>query len=183
MKAVFAVDAMGGYAYKDGMPWAFGTYADDSNFYLNMTRGKNLLMGRNTWHAFENEQKGRLLKRSIVVTSIPEKATPFIRNVYEGNSFKIRKLITENPKTIDIDSVPRYATDDTVVIGGPSLIDHLMSEKLITELYVTRIPHIHRSDKFWEPTYDLFHYSSENFTETRSGIKIQKIRKIIRTGL
>lgn len=162
MKAVFAVDAMGGYAYKGDLPWKFGDYPDDKNWYLNQIHGKKQIMGRKTYEAAARSGV-RVPKDSVVISSRSV-------SIRMGHSVDVIKYDTF------LKLSDQY--EDHVVIGGWHLISSLMHQGTLSKICITKIPHIHRATQFIPtgPVIPLT-YVADDTIETQSGLTFRTFIK------
>ena len=162
MDAIFATDAIGGYAYKGSLPWNFGKYPDDKNWYTNKIRDKKLVMGRLTWESMSNSWRELNHNRCTIVAS-PKSKVSFEKFVLEGdpNSFKGKHVIEYiNPTSYD-DLLIREVgcgLKDHIVIGGCKLISSLIRDRAITVFNFTQINEVFLSDQRIDPDHESSTY-------------------------
>lgn len=150
MKAILAVDEMGGLAYKGSLPWRFGHYENDAIWFKNHTRHKTVIMGRKTFQSFtgrrSTQQEFDLTvplrdRTNIVVTSDAD--IPHQEPMLQIRTFN---SIVDDIRRTDVN------TRDYWVIGGKQLISSFFDVKVINEFYLSVLPGFHLADIFWMPS-------------------------------
>ena len=150
MKAIFAVDSMGGIGYKNHLPWAFGQYKNDAIWFKNHTRGQTVVMGRKTMESLQPAPYKRLIvpplkgRENIVITS-----KDFSSNVQQ---WAADTSMTCLPMA---EFVKDRGHGKYWVIGGKTLIQSCLARGMIDQLYLTIIPNFHPADLMW-PLEQLF---------------------------
>jgi len=122
MKAIFAVDALGGFGADGDMPWP--RCQEDLQRFKQLTTGATVVMGRGTWTS--NMPKPLPNRRNIVLSSTltPDSRCEIFHNIIE---------LTMNLK----------ADEDVFVIGGVETLWKLRS--LVDTVYLTRFDLITKS--------------------------------------
>lgn len=139
MKAILAVDQMGGMGYGSDLPWKFGQHKNDAVWFQNHTRGKTVVMGSGTYTSLVNSENWPLKgRRNVVISS------------------KVRN-VDDLPQT---DQLAFYQlerehnvghADDWWLIGGKKLIQSAIKAKMISALYLSILPNFHTADLLWDP--------------------------------
>lgn len=121
MKAIFAVDAIGGFGTDRGLPWP--RCAEDMRRFRTLTTGGTVVMGSGTWRS--NMPKPLPNRRNIVLSrTIQDPRCEIFRNIIELNM-----NITQD--------------EDVWVIGGAETLWKL--RPYITKIYLTRFKLITKS--------------------------------------
>lgn len=129
MKAIVAVDLNWGIGYKGSL---LVKIPEDMRFFKEMTLGKAVIMGRETYESLPGREP--LWGRKNIVLSRKE-------------GFKdCRITICRSIEDIH-DITKEYKSDDVFVIGGESVYKQLLP--FCTEAYITKIEHVYDADKFF----------------------------------
>jgi dihydrofolate reductase len=121
MKAIFAVDAIGGFGNGNSLPWPHSSV--DLQRFKALTSGATVIMGSGTW-------------RSSMPTPLPNRRNIVLSRTLEDQRCEIYRGITELTMNI--------AQDEPVwVIGGAETLWKLRT--FIKEVYLTRFKIITRS--------------------------------------
>ena len=126
MKAIVAVDKNWGIGYKGNLLFRI---KEDMKFFKEMTTGKVVIMGKNTFESLPNPLKDRL---NLVI--IPDD--------YEKND----NLIFGSMEEI-MEEAKKHDTNDVFVIGGGSIYEQLIP--YCDTIYVTRIDASKEADTFF----------------------------------
>lgn len=154
MKAIVAVDLNWGIGYKGSLLLRI---PDDMKFFKEMTLGKVVIMGRETFESLPGKKP--LKDRINIVLSRKE--------CYGDDNLTMCHSIDEVFREIK-----KYKTEDIFVIGGESVYIQLLP--FCTEAYTTKIENKYKADKFftdldkedsWErvPTSDLHVYKDIDY--------------------
>lgn len=145
MKAILAVDEMGGLGYNGKMPWKFGKYKQDAIWFKNHTRNKTVVMGKGTYHSLLNHGPGE-------VDDFPLKGRHNV--VVSSNQYLFKRFYT-NAELMTFDKLKEKTdTSEWVVIGGKQLIMSCLESYLIDTFYLSVLPGFHEADIFW-PTGEI----------------------------
>jgi dihydrofolate reductase len=117
MKLIVACDPKGGIGYNNKLPWS--KIEGDLPRFKELTQGKNIVMGRNTWE------------------SLPKKPLPNRTNYVLSS-----KMIDHAVTVFDIESIP----NDSWIIGGAKVIETCWH--LIGEIHLTRTVSKYTCDTF-----------------------------------
>jgi len=158
MKAIVAVDSNWGIGYKGNLLLRI---PEDMKFFKNMTLGKVVIMGRETFESLPGKEP--LKDRVNVVLSRKE-------------CFKGSKIILCHSLNEIFKEIKKYKTEDVFVIGGESVYTQLLP--FCTEAYITKIENKYTADKFfidldkddaWESvsTSDLHFYKDINYRHVK----------------
>jgi len=129
MKAIVAVDLKWGIGYKGSL---LQRIPEDMKFFKEMTFGKVVVMGRETFESFPGKEP--LKDRINIVLS-------------RSKDFNNEKVII--CRSIDelFHELKKYSTDDIFVIGGESVYKQLLP--YCSEAYVTKIENTYTADRFF----------------------------------
>ncbi len=129
MKAIVAVDLNWGIGFKGNL---LQRIPEDMKFFKQMTLGKVVVMGRETFESLPGKEPLRDRRNIVLSRSIDfinEKVT-ICRSIDE--------LFIE---------LKKYNQDDVFVIGGESIYTQLL--QYCTESYVTKIENTYIADKYF----------------------------------
>lgn len=121
MKAIFAVDAIGGFGSGKDLPWPHNSV--DMRRFKALTSGATVVMGSGTWH-------------SNMPTPLPNRRNIVLSRTLEDPSCEVYRNITELTMNLGVD-------EPVWVIGGAETLWKL--KPLIKEVYLTRFRIITRS--------------------------------------
>ena len=129
MKAIVAVDMNWGIGYKGNLLLRI---PEDMQFFKQMTLGKVVIMGRETFESLPG--KTPLKDRINIILS---------KNMDSENvNIIVRRSLNEI-----FHELKRYNSDDVFVIGGESVYTQLLP--YCTEAYITKIKNVYSADKFF----------------------------------
>lgn len=130
MKAIVAVD----------LNWGIGcggrllqSIPEDMKFFKQMTLGKVVVMGRETFESFPG--KNPLKDRVNIVLS-------------KSESFNDDRVIICRSVDEVFEKIKNYPTDHIFIIGGESIYSQFLT--YCTEAYVTKIQNIYTADKYFD---------------------------------
>lgn len=129
MKAIVAVDLNWGIGYKGNL---LQRIPEDMKFFQQMTLGKVLIMGRETFESLPGKEP--LKDRINIVLS-------------KNEEFNNEKVIICRTLTELFMELKKYDLDNVFVIGGESIYTQLLP--YCTEAYVTRIENTYEADKYF----------------------------------
>lgn len=129
MKAIVAVDLNWGIGYKGNL---LVKIPGDMKFFKEMTLGKVVIMGRETFESLPGKEP--LKDRKNIILS---------RKEGYGD---VRITICHSVDDI-FNKLKEYQTEDVFVIGGESVYKQLLP--FCTEAYITKIEHKYTADKFF----------------------------------
>lgn len=141
MKLILACDPNGGIGYENKLPWT--KIQGDLPRFKELTSGKIVVMGRNTWDSLPKKPLPNRL--NVVVTSTPNKV--------EGKNI----VVTSNTDSF---------TDFHWLIGGAQLINSCWEQ--IDEIHLSRVHTHYTCDTFIDLVYLETNYSrtySEVFSD------------------
>ena len=141
MKLILACDPNGGIGYQNKLPWT--KIQGDLPRFKELTSGKIVVMGRNTWDSLPKKPLPNRL--NVVVTSTPSKV--------EGKNI----VVTSNTDSF---------TDFHWLIGGAQLINSCWEQ--IDEIHLSRVHAHYTCDTFIDLVYLETNYSrtySEVFSD------------------
>ena len=158
MKAIVAVDMNWGIGYKGSL---LVRIPEDMRFFKEMTLGKAVIMGRETFESLPGKEP--LKDRKNIILS---------RKEGYGDG---RITICHSAEDI-FDMLKGYKSEDVFVIGGESVYKQFLP--YCTEAYVTKIEHKYEADKYfpnldseeeWElvSVSDLHTYKDINYRFTK----------------
>jgi dihydrofolate reductase len=111
MQLIVAADPTGGIGYKNKLPWT--NIQGDLPRFKNLTTGKTIVMGRNTWESLPKKPLPNRLNLVVTKSNLDS----------FDNTIQIR----------DIEELNKY--DDLYLIGGASLIQSLFDR--VNKVYLT----------------------------------------------
>jgi thymidylate synthase len=160
---IVACDSRGGIAKNNKIPWKNEI---DKNFFRSFVRGKNVVMGRKTY-----EDAGRMpgccnfvVSRNAVSAEQPDQFA--IGQEYWFDSLdKVVEVISEIKEK-----------RETVVVGGESVYDWFLDQKLITNEIITFIPGDYGCDRFYSRVADGTVPSAEFLEESENTEQTMQIR-------
>ncbi|MDD2509571.1 MAG: dihydrofolate reductase [Syntrophomonas sp.] len=129
MKAIVAVDLNWGIGYRGNL---LQRIPEDMKFFQQMTLGKILIMGRETFESLPGKEP--LKDRINIVLS-------------KNEEFNNEKVIICRTLTELFMELKKYDLDNVFVIGGESIYTQLLP--YCTETYVTRIENTYEADKYF----------------------------------
>ncbi|MDF2522541.1 MAG: dihydrofolate reductase region [Clostridiales bacterium] len=140
MKAIVAVDLNWGIGCRGNL---LQRIPDDMKFFKQMTLGKVVVMGRETFESFPGKEP--LKDRINIVLS-------------KNKSFENEKVIICRELDELFHELKKYNQEDVFVIGGESIYTQLLP--FCTEAYVTKIENTYEADKYFtnldeEETWEL----------------------------
>jgi dihydrofolate reductase len=158
VKAIVAVDMNWGIGYKGSL---LVRIPEDMKFFKEMTLGKVVIMGRETFESLPGREP--LKDRKNIILS---------RKEGYGDG---RTTICHSVEEI-FDKLKEYRSEDIFVIGGESVYKQLLP--FCSEAYITKIEHKYIADKFftdldndeaWElvSTSDLHTHKGINYRFTK----------------
>ena len=127
MKAIVAVDLNWGIGHEGNL---LETIPEDMRFFKQMTLGKVVVMGRETFESLP--RKKPLSDRINIVLS-------------KNKNFTNEKIIICSSLDELLNELKKYNQDDVFVIGGESVYAQLL--QYCTESYVTKIKNVYIADK------------------------------------
>ena len=142
MKAIVAVDKNWGIGYKGNLLFRI---KEDMKFFKEITTGKVVVMGKNTFNSLPNVLPNRV---NLVIT-------PDGYENYDNLIFGSMEEIMEEAKQHD--------TNDVFVIGGGSIYEQLLP--YCDTIYVTRIDASKEADTFF-PDLTLEGFMFEEVLDT-----------------
>lgn len=142
MKAILACDEAGGIGKNGSLPWP--KHTDDLRWFKNMTTGKTVVMGHNTWHS-DGMPRPLPNRKNIVISNVPI------------SGFSNVKTYTKNKFTRAV--LPYMDSEDVWLIGGAKLFRELTP--YITELHLSCIPGTYNCDTFIPDLYENFFLQEE----------------------
>lgn len=135
MKMIVAVDEENGIAKDGKIPWSC---KEDLNFFRFLTFGQTVIMGHNTFRSLGCKPLPK--RKNIVISSNPT-------NPYVGpNSIPFYEWAGI--------SCLYYQPPTSFVIGGSQIYKYALDNKLIDELYITRIRGKYDCDQFFDFNFD-----------------------------
>lgn len=129
MKAIAAVDLNWGIGYRGNL---LKRIPDDMKFFKQMTLGKVVIMGRETFESLPGQEP--LKDRVNIVLS-------------KSEHFNNEKVILCRSLDELYSELEKYDTDDVFVVGGESVYSQLLAS--CTEAYVTKIEEKYVADKYF----------------------------------
>lgn len=129
MKAIVAVDLNWGIGYRGNL---LQHIPEDMKFFKNMTIGKIVVMGRETFESLPG--KNPLKDRVNIVLSRSQ--------TFNSDGITVCSSLEELFAVLR-----KYNTDDVFIIGGQSIYRQLLP--YCTEVYVTKILKIYKADKYF----------------------------------
>ncbi|MDA8220731.1 dihydrofolate reductase [Desulfosporosinus sp.] len=129
MKAIAAVDLNWGIGYRGNL---LKRIPDDMKFFKQMTLGKVVIMGRETFESLPGQEP--LKDRVNIVLS-------------KNEHFKNEKVTLCRSLDELYSELEKYDTDDVFVVGGESVYSQLLAS--CTEAYVTKIEEKYVADKYF----------------------------------
>ncbi len=129
MKAIAAVDLNWGIGYRGNL---LKRIPDDMKFFKQMTLGKVVIMGRETFESLPGQEP--LKDRVNIVLS-------------KNGHFKNEKVTLCRSLDELYSELEKYDTDDVFVVGGESVYSQLLAS--CTEAYVTKIEEKYVADKYF----------------------------------
>lgn len=129
MKAIAAVDLNWGIGYKGNL---LKRIPDDMKFFKQMTLGKVVVMGRETFESLPGQEP--LKDRVNIVLSKNEH--------FNNEKVTLCRSLDELYSELE-----KYDTDDVFVVGGESVYSQLLAS--CTEAYVTKIEKKYVADKYF----------------------------------
>ncbi len=130
MKAIVAVDMNWGIGFKGDL---LQRIPEDMKFFKQMTVGKVVVMGRNTFESLPTSNP--LKDRTNIVLS-------------KNRSFNHDKVIVCESQSQLVQKLDKYSTDDVFVIGGEAIYTMLLP--FCNEAYITKIESRYSADKYFE---------------------------------
>lgn len=98
MELILAITPEGGIGKNNGLPWM--RIDGDLPRFKNLTMGKTVVMGRNTWNSLPGKLKGR---KNVIITRTPDDSS--------------------DPDVIFTSDITPYVSDPSaILIGGAELI-------------------------------------------------------------
>lgn len=119
MKMITAIAALGPkniIGVNNALPW---DQPEDMKHFMEMTRGKTVIMGRKTWDSIPEKFRPLKGRKNIVITRTPEDNPDFFVSQKEAE-----KILSE-------------AQDEIMIIGGTAIYELLMP--YCNRLLITRI--------------------------------------------
>jgi dihydrofolate reductase len=164
MKAIVAVDLNWGIGCKGKL---LQRIPEDMKFFKEMTIGKVVVMGRETFESLPNQEP--LKNRTNFVLS-------------RNKSFNNEKVIICRSLDELFRKLEKHNSDDVFVIGGESIYTQLLP--YCTEAYVTKIENTYNADKYFvnldkEETWELI---SESDIQTYKDIKYKFVKYVNKVG-
>ncbi|HYE82497.1 MAG TPA: dihydrofolate reductase [Clostridia bacterium] len=140
MKAIVAVDLDWGIGYKGCL---LQRIPGDMKFFKQMTLGKVVIMGRETFESLPGKEP--LTDRINIIMSRKE-------------CFGDDRIIVCHSLDEIFHEIEKYKSEDVFVIGGESVYTQLLP--FCTEAYITRIENRYTADKFFtdldkDPSWEL----------------------------
>ncbi len=132
IKAIMAVDDMGGISKGQSMPWPKNSI--DLKWFKQNTQNNIVIMGRKTWQDPFMPTPLKLRINVLVTNKDPV--------LYPGADFYLSGNIIKKIKQIQIDNENK----DIFIIGGSEIIKSTMN--IIEEFYLTRIYGNYNCEKF-----------------------------------
>ncbi|KUO68090.1 MAG: dihydrofolate reductase [Clostridia bacterium BRH_c25] len=129
MKAIAAVDLNWGIGYKGNL---LQRIPEDMKFFKQMTLGKVVIMGRETFESLPGKEP--LKDRTNIILSRKE--------CYGDDRIIVCHSLNEV-----FHEIKKYKTEDVFAIGGESVYAQLLP--FCTEAYITRIENKYTADKFF----------------------------------
>ncbi|MCO1602633.1 dihydrofolate reductase [Desulfosporosinus nitroreducens] len=129
MKAIAAVDLNWGIGYRGNL---LKRIPDDMKFFKQMTLGKVVIMGRETFESLPGQEP--LKDRVNIVLSKNEH--------FNNEKVTLCRSLDELYSELE-----KYDTDDVFVVGGESVYSQLLA--FCTEVYVTKIEEKYVADKYF----------------------------------
>ncbi|MDO0823660.1 dihydrofolate reductase [Desulfosporosinus nitroreducens] len=129
MKAIAAVDLNWGIGYRGNL---LKRIPDDMKFFKQMTLGKVVIMGRETFESLPRQEP--LKDRVNIVLSKNEH--------FNNEKVTLCRSLDELYSELE-----KYDTDDVFVVGGESVYSQLLA--FCTEVYVTKIEEKYVADKYF----------------------------------
>ncbi|MCB8815650.1 dihydrofolate reductase [Desulfosporosinus shakirovi] len=129
MKAIAAVDLNWGIGYRGNL---LKRIPDDMKFFKQMTLGKVVIMGRETFESLPGQEP--LKDRVNIVLSKSER--------FDNERVILCRSLDELYSELE-----KYDTDDVFVVGGESVYSQLLAS--CTEAYVTKIEEKYVADKYF----------------------------------
>lgn len=164
LKAILAVDQMGSIGYKYDLPWPKNGY--DLAWFHNHTLGCDVICGRKTWDGLHVDTKDRLGTAYVV-----SRDTTLKTGAYQDTVCDLETLKNHHIQKM------RESDRTTWIIGGKEIYDQLI--RLCDEIYLTRIPGVHRADTFMDTESILkdFSWMDEQHMPDGSSMAIYKTDK------
>jgi dihydrofolate reductase len=131
------------------LPWSL---PEDLQWFKEQTMGCPLIMGRNTWGSLPKQPlPGRA---NIIVSGSTVETITRMGYVTKG------QIAYRHPEHKDVHTCAnpgsalsfaqsRYSASKTFVIGGAQLFENMLKNRLIDELWITRVYGFHRGDIFF----------------------------------
>ncbi len=142
MKAIVAVDLNWGIGFNNQL---LERIPEDMKYFKEMTLGKTVVMGRETFESLPGKKPLKERKNIILTTNKNYFGEDMI--IYHS----LDKLLQE---------IKAHSQEDVFVIGGESVYSQLLP--YCTEIYVTKIEKAYEADKYfinldklgWEKVYE-----------------------------
>jgi dihydrofolate reductase len=162
MKAIVAVDLNWGIGCKGKL---LQRIPEDMKFFKEMTIGKVVVMGRETFESLPNQEP--LKNRTNFVLS-------------RNKSFNNEKVIICRSLDELFQKLEKHNSDDVFVIGGESIYTQLLP--YCTEAYVTKIENTYIADKYFVnlDKEEMWKLVSESDTKIFKDVKYKFVKYIIR---
>lgn len=164
MKAILACDRAGGIGYNGGLPWPKNK--KDLARFKELTMGKTVVMGRQTWQS-RGMPKPLPGRYNLIVSSSKEPWFDTEMDCQYDPETRIWSL-NGNPNTgigqlENVEDLSWVVDDDAWFIGGAMLFNTLLDMNLIDELHLSRMRKEYTCDTY----IDLSRIQTE-FEQTRS---------------
>lgn len=148
IKAIAAVDLNWGIGYKGNL---LEHIPEDMKFFKQMTLGKVVVMGRETFESLPGKQP--LKERTNIILS------------RSSNSDNEKLTICHSLDELFIE-LKKYSTDDVFVIGGESIYSQLLP--YCNEAYITKIYRTYTADKHFANLDDNAMWILDNISEFKN---------------
>jgi dihydrofolate reductase len=139
-----------GIGIHNELPWHI---PEDMKHFINVTLGKTVVMGKNTWLSIPEKNRPLRKRFNIVLTKYPTLMSSPKNNV----------VFT---RTDEVDDIIKSQNKDCFIIGGGEIYNMFLP--LVDGLYVTRIKKEYECDIFF-PKFDdkfkLVHTSNDLFCD------------------
>lgn len=142
INVIFAIDRNNLFGNNGKLPW---NYSEDLKYFKQMTTGKKLLMGEETFKSIINRNGHPLTDRTSVICTLTNYEYPGVEVTHDIFQY-----------------IKNHNDEDLYIIGGKGIIS--ITYKRADVLYITYIDDDHTGDTYMDLDLSSFELSSEKIS-------------------